>query len=581
MTHRIRSRVICLLLVAALALTTACSGSQPAATTAATTAAAAATAAATTAATTKATTAATTKVTTTLSTGAVTTAQTSTATTTPAAAEAAPHISWYANNGVVTDSDMVIEWMHDYILSAINVDVTINNMSSADYKEKVPVMLNAGQEMDMLICNASFNNAIADMVKINALQPVGQYLDTLLADTVAILPENIWKDATYRGEIWGVPLYKNRVRNYGLVYNKDFAAALGQTEYMEDLQWDYVPDLMEDLYTIKQAMDDQGIDYQYVTTISGPNSIRMYGGLDILQGDNASKAYASANIDGEVGCADFGHDVVFNAYGTNDFRDWCHLAYQYVQDKMIPPDDTKNIDPDNALRTNGELFCWTSSGLTSVDPHQYSSDYEVALIRSAKAIGLANASNGVYCVPASSKNPEAAVKLMNLTNSDGYLATCMRYGIEGTHWIYDTDGQVTLEFPGSRNNDASNRGYYYWYGVYWGNLFIVSPAKQSGAATFIDDLYALNEIGSTVSKYYGFIFDPVDCIEEVASIDNVVGQYLNMCGNGRMPSMEELDKAIDEFNAAIEANGLQKVLDSAQAQMDAYAAENGIEKAGD
>jgi ABC-type glycerol-3-phosphate transport system substrate-binding protein len=578
MTHRIWSRVLCALLVAALMLTTACSGNTPAATTAAATTAAATTAAATTAATTKATTAATTKVTTTLSTGAVTTAATSSATTTPAAAEAAPHITWYANNGICTDNDMVMEFLEEYILGAINVDVTINNMASADYTEKVPVMLNAGQEMDMIICNASFHNAIADMVKINALQPVTKYMDNIFSDTVAILPENIWKDATYRGEIWGIPLYKNRVRNYDFLYNKDLAETLGLGEYMADLQWDYMPDLMEDLYTVKDAMDAQGFDYQYVTTMSGANAIRMYGGIDILQGDNASKAYASTNIDGEDGCLDFGYDEVFNAYGTNDFRDWCHLAYQYVQDKMIPPDDTKNIDPDNALRTNGELFGWSSSGLTSIDPHSFSNDYETVLIRSAKAVGLANASNGVYCIPASSKNPDAAAKLMNLTNSDPYLATCMRYGIEGTHWIYDTDGQVTLEFPGSRNADASNRGYYYWYGVFWGNLFIVSPAKQSAVATFVDDMYALNEVGSVVSKYYGFIFDVADCIEEVASIDNVVGQYLAMCGNGRMPSEDEIDKSLDEFNAALEANGLQKVLDAAQAQLDAYAEENGLAK---
>ena len=166
---------------------------------------------------------------------------------------------------------------------------------------------------------------------------------------------------------------------------------------------------------------------------------------------------------------------------------------------------------------------------------------------------------------------------MNLTNSDPYLATCMRYGIEGTHWKYDTDGQVTLEFEGSRNADASNRGYYYWYGVFWGNLFIVSPAKQSAAATFVDDLYALNEICSTVSKYYGFIFDIAEVVDNVASIDNVVAQYLSQCGNGRLSSIEEIDATIDTFNSALAANGLDAVLAAAQTQLDAYAAENGIQ----
>ncbi len=569
MTHRFWSRALVLLLVAALMLTTACSSGGNTATTAA------ATAAETTAATTKATTAATTKVTTTLSTGEVTTAATSSATTAPVTADA-PHITWYCNNGLCTDNDMVMTYLQEYILAAINVDVTINNMSDADYKEKIPVMMNAGTEMDMVICNASFGNPISDMVKVNALQPVTEYRDTLLADTVAVLPDNIWKDATYEGEIWGVPLYKNRVRNYDFLYNKNLAEQLGVGEYMADLQWDFYPDLMEDLYYVKDAMDAQGFSYQYITTLSGADSPRCFAAIDILQGDNQKKAYASTNIDGEEGISSEGYGKVYNVYGTDTFYEWCHLVYQWVQDGLIPPDDTKNIDPDNALRTNGELFGWASSGLTSIDPHSFSNDYETVLVRSAKAVGLSNASNGVFCVPASSKNVEAACKLMNLTNSDPYLATCMRYGIEGTHWIYDTDGQVTLEFEGSRNNDASNRGYYYWYGVFWGNLFIVSPAKQSAKATFVDDMYALNEIGSSVSKYYGFIFDVGSVSDYVASIDNVVSQYLSQCGNGRLASIDEIDKTLDAFNEAMAANGLDKVIAEAQVQLDAYAEANGL-----
>ena len=560
MKKRIWTRVLVALLALALVFTTACTGNGGKTTSAAASSAAASSAAASSAADTSAA-----------------PADSSAAASTAPASGDAPHIVWYANNGLCTDNDMVMAALSEYILDKINVDVDIQNMASSDYTEKIPVMLNAGTEMDMIICNASFNNPIADMVKINALTPVTQYVDTLLADTKAVLPDNIWKDATYKGEIWGVPLYKNRVRNYDFLYNKDMAEAMGEGEYMASLTWDFYPDLMEKLYPVKDKLAESGVaSAPYLTTLGGPNAPRCFAAIDILQGDNNKKAYASINIDGEAGCPSQASGTVYNVYGTEEFREWCHLAYQWVEDGMIPSDDTKNIDPDNAFRTNGELFSWSSSGLTSIDPHSFSNDYETVLIRSSKAIGLSNASNGVYCVPASSKNVEAALKLMNLINSDGYLATCMRYGIEGTHWKYDTDGQVTIEFEGSRNADASNRGYYYWYGVFWGNLFIVSPAKQSAESTFVQDLYNLNEVGSTVSKYYGFIFDIADVTEQVAGIDNAVAQYIDQCGNGRLGSLDEIDKTLDEFNAAMEANGLADVIASAQTQLEAYATENGI-----
>lgn len=564
MNHRIWSRVLVTFLAVALILTTACSGNGgDGTTTAGTTTAGTTTAATTTVATTTA--------------GTTTAATTTEATTAPSTDGPAPSITWYAATEVRTDEAMVFKVLNEYILEKINVNVTINNYSAADYTEKIPVMLNSGQEMDMIICNAYFNTAIADMVKIDALTPVTQYMDTLLTDVVSILPENIWKDATYKSEIWGVPLYKNRVRNYDFIYNEDLANELGVGEFMSTLEWDFYPDLMEKLYTVKDAMDDTGFYYPYVTTLGGPTSPRTFAAMDILQGDNEKKAYAAINIDGEVALPSQENGKVYNTYGTDEFYDWCGLAYQWVQDAMIPPDDTKNLDPDNALRSNGELFAWGSSGLTSVAPHSVSDEFVTLLIRSNKAIGLSNASNGVFCVPSTSKNVEAAVKLMNLTNSDGYLATMFRYGIEGTHWKYGDDGQVTVEFSGSRNADPSNRGYYVWYGVYWGNLFIVSPAKESAEATFVQDLYNLNEVGSTVSKYYGFIFDIGEVADYVASVDNVVAQYLTQCGNGRLASVDEINKTVDAFNDAMAANGLDKIIAAAQTQLDAYAAENGIQ----
>ena len=199
MTKRIWSRVLLMLLVAALVFTTACGGNSNTTTTAAATTAAAA-------------------------------GGTTAAATTAAPSDENPSITWVLCAGKKTANAMVMEHLSKYILEKINVNVTINNMENADYKEKISVMLSTGQDIDMVTCNGSYGNPIADMVKIEAIQPVTQYKDTLLADAVAVLPENIWKDATYDNEIWGVPLYMNRVRNYDFIYNKTMAEAAGRDQ---------------------------------------------------------------------------------------------------------------------------------------------------------------------------------------------------------------------------------------------------------------------------------------------------------------------------------------------------------------
>ncbi|NMA08728.1 MAG: hypothetical protein GX929_06415, partial [Clostridiales bacterium] len=61
-----------------------------------------------------------------------------------------------------------------------------------------------------------------------------------------------------------------------------------------------------------------------------------------------------------------------------------------------------------------------------------------------------------------------------------------------------------------------------------------------------------------------------------ASIDNVVAQYIKQCGNGRLPSIEEINTQLDAFNAALKANGLDDVIAAAQEQLDQYAKDNNI-----
>ena len=67
--------------------------------------------------------------------------------------------------------------------------------------------------------------------------------------------------------------------------------------------------------------------------------------------------------------------------------------------------------------------------------------------------------------------------VMELVNTDPYVATLLRFGIEGEHYLIDGDGNMT--FDGSpRNSDPANRGYQYWYGASFGNLTIVDAPES-------------------------------------------------------------------------------------------------------
>ena len=50
----------------------------------------------------------------------------------------------------------------------------------------------------------------------------------------------------------------------------------------------------------------------------------------------------------------------------------------------------------------------------------------------------------MHAVSASSKHPEAALKLLNYVNTNQEVADLMVYGIEGKHYDRNEDGSITL-----------------------------------------------------------------------------------------------------------------------------------------
>jgi putative aldouronate transport system substrate-binding protein len=163
--------------------------------------------------------------------------------------------------------------------------------------------------------------------------------------------------------------------------------------------------------------------------------------------------------------------------------------------------------------------------------------------------------------------------ILNLVNTDSELATMMRFGIEGKHYIKNDQGK--MQFEGSERNggERADYGYYYWYAAPVGNLTIVNaPEGLIGPnGIMLTEMQKYNQT-AVIPNHMGFVFDITPVSNEVAACTNVVMEYRDTLRNGQLGSEEEVDTTIDEFVAKLKSNNVDKIVAEVQSQINTWKA---------
>ena len=165
----------------------------------------------------------------------------------------------------------------------------------------------------------------------------------------------------------------------------------------------------------------------------------------------------------------------------------------------------------------------------------------------------------MMAISANSAHPVEAMKFLNLLNTDPYVMTLLNYGVEGIHYTLNDAGEV--EF----NADA--RGTYSPWTNGLGNVTLLPPQKGQGAD--FQQKFAEFYAGSKKLPVYGFTFDIKPVETEVAAVTNVKEAYALSLFTGAV----DPETALPELLSKLEAAGIQKIVDEANAQLNAFLGE--------
>ena len=459
------------------------------------------------------------------------------------------------------DTDLIQAALDEYFLEKLNCKVNVHWYDDAGFNEAVPTKVMSGEAVDMFFMGNSMPYATyADM---GALYPIDTLWDEYGPNVKGLFGEDVWNSLTRDdGHIYCVPTLKDNAYIIGYIYNENLANDLGLD--MDNLGWmnfSQSEELLMDARAKRDAMYPEYADMPLCNNLATLNPYMFQ--LENLSGGNL----AVCNIPGLEVEPSAGTDTVYSFFETDAFREYC-LMYQRMVENGIVAYDYSVFERN--VRYEYSTLLSASWGNTYIAPNIYGDEFNSKLVVfDSTWTDTSNYVSAATCIGVNCKDPERAMMVIDLLNSDPELATLLRFGVEGEHWEKDADGKITLC---NRNADPQNYGWLMWYGPNYGNVTIVNgPESHVGPDRVTLTRMAEYVNDAILAPHMGFTVDTSTFSNELAACNNVIAEY-NYLINGQVESPEAVNAAVDELIAKLQANGIDKIVAEVQSQLDAWLA---------
>ena len=264
-----------------------------------------------------------------------------------------------------------------------------------------------------------------------------------------------------------------------------------------------------------------------------------------------------------------GEAEVFNQYASQEYMDYCNLVRDWYNNGYLSADPV-NYDTDTANRdndfANGKLFSYVISYAPgAAESEEAKTGHGVTFVPLMDPLfETRNAMGGLLAISSASEYPEKSLEFINLLNTDEYVGTLIRHGIEGEHYTVVGDTQVDRTMGGTL--DPADNGYDYTYGWQFG-----TPFNQKWDISYpdnIEELFQEYNDSAVISQNNGFSFDMTPVETQVAALTNVIAEYGPSLETGSV----DPEQYIPAFLEELEANGAQDLIDEVTAQVEEFQA---------
>lgn len=450
---------------------------------------------------------------------------------------------YYPQPSAQADITSVEQAVNQIVKAKINATVKLKPIDFGDYNQKMNTIAASGEAFDL----AWTANWLFDYVG-NVNKGVFASLDDLLpkygAPLQAALPTFMWDQVKVNGHIYGVPNYQSVTGREGYIipqqYVDKYKLDVSSIKKFEDIE-PFLDQIKQSEPNAAPITMDRNGSFGYFINAQGMSTLPITNNPPI----------GFYNTDTTL--------KLFNVYASPEYKHYLDVVRGWYQKGYINKDapTIKSVDD---LTKAGKGVVTYSNGLnpgseTVVAKNRYNGN----TVSYAPLTGFIIDSNpGIATVNAiskSSKNPERAMMLLNLINTDKELFNTLAYGVEGKH--YDKVGTNVIKIK-VKGGYAPNSAWVF------GNTFNGFLQEGQPADTF--EIQKKTNESAKPTLIVGFKFDSSQVMTEIANVQSVLDEYLPGLNTGAIDPAQKLPEFLDRLQKA----GIDKILQEAQKQLDVW-----------
>ncbi|MFC4778710.1 DUF3502 domain-containing protein [Paenibacillus sp. GCM10023252] len=480
----------------------------------------------------------------------VTPSSSANASTTAPSAEPAPELEEvklkfvFIGPGEQKDMDTVETEVNNILKEKINATVDLQIIDFGSYSDRLNTMSAAGEEVDV-VWTSNWAFPYKENVNKGAFIALDELIDKAAPELRTALPARVLEAAKVNGKIYAIPNYQLNFQREGFGIREDLVTRnnidLKTVKTFEDLAPILETVKKSDPNVIPYAMDNRGIFGELQRSI----------GLQQVQTGDIKVA--------AVKWDDPSLKVV-NVFETEAYKQHLQTVRDYYKKGYINQDAPTAKDL-QAMDQAGLIGVMWGSGVseTRVMLGTLGKDGKKSL--SMNVTNAITDTNGftatMLAVSRNSKNPERALMLINLLNTDKKLYNLISWGIEGKHYTLDDQGRMKINPNGGYNPDIK------WvFGNTFNSLLKETESVEAAAAD-----QKMND-EAEVMPLSGFSFDSAPVTTELANLKTVIDEYEVPLRTGSVDPDKYYPIMLEKLNKA----GLEKVIAEIQQQVDAWKA---------
>lgn len=442
-----------------------------------------------------------------------------------------PTITWWLCGSAPANLADGLAKINEYIADKAGVKLDIQVAGWSDYAQKMNTIINSGDYFDLMFVNNTNYNRFVNQDKFLEITEMAK---TETPDLFNLIPEIVWQGTYVGGKSYAVPTYKDSSVTQYFVWDDSYVQ-----KYSIDVANIKTLDQLDG--ALRKMKEGEGNSFY-------PLQLNKGDGFNGFLNDYDDLTLGIPPIG--VSVTDMNRKVV-SVLEQPDTMANLTLLHQWFNDGIINQDaPTLSEVPKGRPFFSAQAFPGAEA---SYQVNEGVDKYVMTQIKDS-LYTTSSIQGSLNSISAASKYQKESLKFLELVNTDSTLRNMLAYGIEGTDWKATGEENVIERTSDTWSLSAYQQGTFF-------NLAAVAPNKGNQ----YDAVKALNEAAKP-SACLGFALDITDLSTEVANCNAIWEKYKYDLLTGASDPAETVPQIISEMKS----NGMDKIMEAAQTQIDAY-----------